>query len=123
MAITIRDAIRDLPNRFQANNEKINNLERERSDLLHYAELVNLNAAKGFEYYKDVQKVEQKRRKLKDENEQLRHIVPILSKWRDRLKQLDNAVGDIKKSKVHLDKRSYKCRVRKDLENKINRSR
>lgn len=120
IAVTIRDAIRDLPNRFHSNEADIAKLERERSDLLHMAELVDLNAFEGFQLYKEIQKVERARRKLKDENEHLKHLVPFLTKWRDRLKQLDQIVGDIRKTKSQLENRSYRCRVRKDLEEKIN---
>lgn len=120
IAVTIRNAVRDIPNQFHKNNEMINKLERERSDLLHYAELVDLNASEGYQLYKDIQDVEKKRRVLKDENEQLQHLAPIVRKWRDRLKQLDHAVGDIRKVKNKKENRLYRCRVRKDLENKIN---
>lgn len=120
IAVTIRNAVRDIPNQFHKNNEMINKLERERSDLLHYAELVDLNASEGYQLYKEIQDVEKKRRVLKDENEQLQHLAPIVRKWRDRLKQLDHAVGDIRKVKDKKENRLYRCRVRKDLENKIN---
>src|SRR5699024_116405 len=117
---TIRDAVRDVPKEYRLNCEAISDLEKERIDLLHYAELVDLNAVEGFHLYKDIQRVEQERRKIKDENDQLRHINNIVSKWRDWLGPLDYAVGNVRKAKQHLEDRSYRCRVRKDLEGRIN---
>lgn len=120
VAATIRNAVRDFPVKYHKNKEKIAQLERERIDLLHFAELVDLNASEGFRLYKEIQDVEQERRILKDENEQLKHIEPILRKWRDWLGQLDQAVKGIYNEKKKIENRSYRCRVRKDLEDRIN---
>lgn len=119
-ALIIRNAVRDIPNTFHENCDKISKLERERLDLIHMAEMCDLNVVEGFKLYKEIQRVSKERRKLKDENEQLQHLVPILKKWRNRLSQLDHAVGDVRKAKSNIETRQYRCRVRKDLEKKIN---
>lgn len=77
-AITIRDAIKHLPERYENNQKEINQLEKERTDLLHMAELVDLNAVDGFRLYKEIQRVERDRRERKDENELLKNLYPTL---------------------------------------------
>lgn len=120
ISITIRDAIRDLPKRYESNENDIKNLESEINDLMHLMELVDLNARDGFKAYKELQRVQQERRKIKDENEELKHLYPALKGLRDRVGQFDNAVGGIRKTRSYLEKRKYRCRIRKDLENRIN---
>lgn len=118
--VLIRNTIRDFPNRYHENNKRIKEIEEETMDLLHLIELTTFNAAEGYKIAKRIKEIRQERRRLKDENEQLKHIEPILTKWRDRLQQLDKVVGDIRKAKMNKVNRSYRCRVRKDLQSKIN---
>lgn len=118
--ITIRDAIRDIPKRYSDNLEQINKLEKEENDLLHYIELVNLNAVEGFKAYKELQKVRKERRVYKDENELLKHVQPVLSNMKGHLRLLDNAIGNVRQTEKHLENRIYRVRVRKDLDKVIN---
>ncbi|WP_339179276.1 hypothetical protein [Oceanobacillus sp. FSL W7-1293] len=118
--ILIRDAIRDIPKQYNMNAERIRALEKERIDLLHLIELVDLNAREGYKVYKELQSLQKERRKLKDENELLKHVKQSFSNMKGQLKHLDKAIGDIRNEKINLDKRSYRCRSRKDLEKIIN---
>ncbi|MEK4305878.1 hypothetical protein [Oceanobacillus sp. FSL K6-0251] len=118
--IIIRDAIRDIPKQYNANADRIRELERERIDLLHLIELVDLNAREGYKVYKELQSLQKERRKMKDENELLKHVIQSFSNMKGQLKHLDKAIGDIRNEKINLDKRSYRCRSRKDLEKIIN---
>lgn len=118
--ITIRDAIRDIPKRYSDNLEHITKLEKEENDLLHYIELVNLNAVEGFKAYKELQKVRKERRVYKDENELLKHVQPVLSNMKGHLRLLDNAIGNVRQTEKHLENRIYRVRVRKDLDKVIN---
>ncbi|WP_205634394.1 hypothetical protein, partial [Oceanobacillus sp. E9] len=63
-----------------------------------------------------------KRRVLKDQNEELKHVVPVLKSMNGKLKDLDTAVGGVRKSKEGLKVRMYRCRRRNDLEMVINGS-
>lgn len=121
--ITIRDAIRDIPKRYSDNLEHITKLEKEENDLLHYIELVNLNAVEGFKAYKELQKVRKERRVYKDENELLKHVQPVLSNMKGQLRLLDNAIGNVRQTEKHLENRIYRVRVRKDLDKVINGAR
>lgn len=119
-AITIRDAIRDLPKQFEGNAEKIAQLEKEQTDFLHLIELTDLNAYEGFKAYKEIQRVQRERRILKDENEQLKHLYPALQGLKGQLNRFDKSVKEIRKTKEYFTKRTYRCRARTDLENIIN---
>jgi len=118
--ILIRDAIRDIPKQYNANAERIRELEKERIDLLHLIEFVDLNAREGYKVYKELQSLQKERRKMKDENELLKHVIQSFSNMKGQIKHLDKAIGDIRNEKINLDKRSYRCRSRKDLEKIIN---
>ena len=119
-AIIIRDAIKDIPKRYSDNIDKIARLEQERSDILHLIELSKFNAYEGFKLAKELQKVQQERRKLKDENSLLKHLQPIMKNMKDKAPKLDNSIGEIRKVKNNMENRLYRCRVRKDLQEKIN---
>lgn len=120
VAIVIRDAIRDIPKTYEKNAEQIRRLEEESDDLTHYMELVNLNASEGFQAYKDYQRVRRERRALKDENELLKHLYPIVKGFKNKANQIDSALHGIRKSKRYLKHRTYNCKRRKDLEPVIN---
>jgi len=119
-ATLIRDAIRDLPKRYEENANEIKNIEKQITDYLHYIELVDLNASEGFRAYKELQAIQKERRRLKDDNELLKHIYPALKSLRNNLSQFDKAIGGIRKTKRHLEKRTYRCRSAKNLQEKIN---
>ncbi len=118
--ITIRNAIRDLPQRYSDNLEHITKLEKEENDILHYIELVNFNAYEGYKASDDLQKVRKQRRIYKDENELLKHIQPVLTNMKSQIRHLDDALGNVRHSKRNMENRSYKVRVRKDLDKAIN---
>lgn len=120
IAVDVRNTVQDIPKIYKANNDRLNKLQGEITDLTHLIELVDLNAVEGFKIYKQLQKVLQERRKLKDENELLKHLGPVFSEWGNKIGNLNDAIGNIRNQKKTLEARSYQCRIRKDLENKIN---
>lgn len=119
LAVVLRNTIRDIPKRFDYNVNEISKLEKEVIDLEHVIELTNFNAAEGFKLAKQIQEARQKRRKLKDENEMILSLNRTLSNMKDHVPQLDQVIGDIRKVKSNQENRSYKCRVRKDLQEKF----
>ncbi|MDM8100957.1 hypothetical protein [Oceanobacillus oncorhynchi] len=120
IAVDVRNTVQDIPKIYKANNERLSKLQGEITDLTHLIELVDLNAVEGFKVYKQLQGVLQERRKLKDENELLKHLGPVFSDWGNKIGSLNSAIGDIRNQKKSLGARLYQCRVRKDLENQIN---
>lgn len=119
-AVIIRDAIRDIPKQFDDNKTRITEIENEIMDVEHYLEFCRFNAFEGWEYANQIKELRIERRKLKDENDELRHVVGLMQEMKKKAVQFDNAIGNIRKSKGNRIKRSYRCRVRLDLQNKIN---
>lgn len=120
LARLIGQAIRDIPKKYYANIEAIKLLEKETLDLMHYTELIDLNAREGYKLYKEMQRVRRERRKLKDENEELKHLVPEFTNMKNKADKFNKAAGEIKTARKTREERSYRCRVRRDLENIIN---
>lgn len=119
IATLIRDSIRDLPTKHKHNQDEILKLEQEKQDLLHFIEFNNVGTVQSHKIYKDLQDNRQQRRVLKDENELLDPLVETLRKFRNQLSELDRVVGDIRKRKNVHETRTYKCRVREDLQDKM----
>lgn len=120
IAVTIRDAIRDIPKRYSDNAERIRQIEDEIMDWQHYLEFVKFNAYEGYEVARRIKEIRQERRMLKDENEELKHIVGELTNMKNRKNAFDKAIGNIRKAKTSRINRGYNCRARKDLQERIN---
>lgn len=118
-AVFIRDCIRDIPERHKQNKDELEQIRKEELDLLHLIELTNMNASEGFKAYKELQKVLQRRRKLKDENELLTPLAETIRKFKGNLAELDKIIGDIRRIEASQGNRMYKCRVRTDLQDKF----
>lgn len=115
----MRDAIRDIPERHKQNNIEIHRLQGEQQDLLHFIEFQNVGTVQSHKIYKDLQRVRQKRRELKDENELLEPITECIKKFRNHISGLDQVVGEIRKLQNKQKVRSYKCRERHDLQDQF----
>lgn len=118
-AVFIRDCIRDIPERHKANFDRVGQLDEEMQDLAHLMEFADLNASEGYKAYKEMQRNRRERRKLKDENALLEPLANTVKKFKQQLSELDKVIGDIRKEQNFQATRSYKCRVRKDLQIKI----
>ncbi|MEC5422089.1 hypothetical protein QGM71_01100 [Virgibacillus sp. C22-A2] len=118
-ATFIRDAIRDIPKQFDYNGKAQSKLDKERQDIMHYMEFCNLNASDGCKAYKDFQRVSKERRKHKNENELLAEINNIFIKLKPHINELDQAIGSLRKVKTNQNNRTYKCKVRNDLQDKF----
>jgi len=113
--ITVRNAIRDLPERYKANHDEIGKLDQETQDLLHLAEFKDLDVRRGFRMYKELQKVRKRRRELKNENELIAPVIDIFKEYSKRLDELNRAIGTIRNKKKLQKDRHYTFKVRKDL--------
>ncbi|GGJ48839.1 hypothetical protein [Virgibacillus salexigens] len=56
---------------------------------------------------------------LKNENELLVHLINATQNMQKHLKELNKAIENIQEEKRKQQKRTYRCRVRKDLQNKF----
>ncbi|WP_182200115.1 hypothetical protein [Paraliobacillus salinarum] len=118
-AIFIRNAVRDVPDRLNTNNAQLTKINQEIQDLMHVVEFSSFNASDGYRLAKDLKIARKKRRELKNELELLEPLVSVLKKFRNNLQEMDKAVGEIRKVKALQQSRTYKCRVREDLQIKL----
>lgn len=118
---SLRNMIRDIPDRFKYNKEEIKELEDEQNDLLHMAEFANFNAFQGYKIASQIQQVRRRRRELKNENELIEPMLPMLKKLKGDLHNMDNIIGEVRKRSDVQKVRIYNCRVRKDLQDSINK--
>lgn len=86
---------------------QLSNADKEISDLLHYIEFCNLNAAQGYKAYKMIKERRIKRRSIKNELDVLNII---LSK-----KISETATDEIEKAILVMDNRKYEPRIMKEL--------
>lgn len=89
--------------------EELSFVDRELSDINHYIEFCNLNAAQGYKAYKMIKDRRIKRRSIKNE---LQVVDIILSK-----KICENATDEIQKAIAGMDQRTYEPRVLNELFN------
>lgn len=86
---------------------QLSKVDQELSDVNHYIEFCNLNAAQGYKAYKMIKERRIKRRSIKNE---LQIIEIILSK-----KISETATDEIQKAIAGMDRRTYEPRVLNEL--------
>lgn len=89
--------------------QQLSKVDQELSDVNHYIEFCNLNAAQGYKAYKMIKDRRIKRRSIKNE---LQVVDIILSK-----KICENATDEIQKAIAGMDQRTYEPRVLNELFN------
>lgn len=87
--------------------EELSFIDRELSDINHYIEFCNLNAAQGWKAYKMIKERRIKRRSIKNE-------IQILNIILDK-KISDTVTNEILESMSKMDKRTYEPRVMNEL--------
>lgn len=114
---SVREVYVNLPRRYEQLEKDLKKLDMETQDILHLMELKNLNLHHGFMTYKDLQRVRQERRKVKDEMEMLEPILE-LNKYAGKPveKHLNKHLGEVRKVALSQQGRSYRMRVRDDLQ-------
>ena len=120
IAVTIRNAIKDIPSHYDWNMNRIEQIQNETDDLIHMLELTNFNASEGYKISRRLKEIRMERRILKDENDLLRPMVGELTNMKNKKGVWDAVVGNVRKVKAGKRKRFYKCKHRIDLQDKIN---
>lgn len=87
--------------------QQLSKIDQELSDVNHYIEFCNLNAAQGYKAYKMIKDRRIKRRSIKNE---LQVVDIILSK-----KICETATDEIQKAIAGMDQRTYEPRVLNEL--------
>jgi hypothetical protein len=118
-AMLLRSVIFDTPKAYENNKLAIELCEKEIIDIEHVIELTSFNASRGYSLAKDIKDVRTRRRELKDQNELLGPLVEIVNRMKSFQNDLNKAIGDIRRIKQKHENRSYKMRVREDLQEEV----
>ncbi len=121
LATTLRFIIQEAPKRLEANVNDVSVCDREIIDIEHVLELTNFNASEGYNYARAIQTVKKRRRRLKDEIELLTPLVEAIKELTVKQGELNRMIGEVRKVKMNHDKRTYRMRVRHDLQPVIDR--
>lgn len=97
----------DALHRKEELREELSFIDKELSDINHYIEFCNLNAAQGWKAYKMIKERRIKRRSIKNE-------IQILNIILDK-KISDTVTNEILESMSKMDKRTYEPRVMNEL--------
>lgn len=112
----LRTILFETPKLYENNKQEIELCEKEIMDIEHVIELTNFSASRGCNLAKEIKKVRIRRRDLKDQNELLSPLVEVVNRLRTCQNDLNKAIGDIRRIKQKHECRSYKMRVREDLQ-------
>lgn len=114
-----RSVIFDTPKVYENNKISIELCEKEIIDIEHVIELTAFNASRGYALAKEIKDARIRRRELKDQNELLGPLVEVVQRMRSFQNDLNKAVGDARRIKQKQLNRSYKMRVRQDLQEEV----
>lgn len=115
----LRTIIMETPKMYENNKLSIEMCEKEIIDILHLIELTSFNASRGYALAMEIQEVRIRRRGLKDQNELLAPLVEVVSRMKSFHNDMNKAIGDVRRIKQKQENRSYKMRVREDLQEEV----
>jgi prefoldin subunit 5 len=118
-AMILRGIITEAPKILESNTEEIKLLEQEIMDIEHVLELKPFNASKGYSYARQISEARKRRRVLKDQIEQIRPLVEVLRRPKITEHELNKAIGEIRRVKRLHEGRTYRMRVRGDLQDEL----
>lgn len=118
-ALLLRTIIMETPKTYENNKLAIEMCEKEIIDIEHVIELTSFHAARGYALAKEIQEVRIRRRKLKDQNELLAPLVEVVNRMKSFHNDMNKAIGDIRRIKQKQENRSYKMRIREDLQEEV----
>lgn len=117
--ISVRQVFVYYPKEYEKKEEALKKCDQEIQDLMHVIELSNFNAYQGFDLAKQLQKVRNERRVIKDEIELLKSVKELLSYGKPTEKNLNKIIGEVRGIQRRQEVRTYKMRVREDLQEMI----
>lgn len=112
----VRNIFIDLPKQFDLVHDEYKKADQETQDLLHALELGNLNAIEMTKVAKELKEVRKRRRHLKDELEVLREVRNFATNGKLKEYHIDMAIGKVRTIYEKRERRTYKMRVRSDLQ-------
>lgn len=99
--------LRNAQKQFDGNCENIGLTDRETQDILHKIEFDNFNASSGFILAKKLQNVRQERRRLKDDNFILNHLLSFIAKNKNLMQDLQKAINNVIEAEKMQNERQY----------------
>lgn len=115
----VRDVYVNFPKLHVQLQEDLKRLDDEAQDLLHLIELTNNNAAEGYKLYMELKTNRKERRVVKDQLELLAPILEINKFGKPAPKNIDRCIGDVRSVKKKHNGRTYRMRVRTELQDKL----
>ena len=100
---------------YQRIYEEIGKCDLEVCDILHDIELTSFNACEGYKMAKEIQKVRQRRRELKDKKSEILIIKETVEKIRPTIQKLQGEITNIEEKQEFQLHRIYTPRIRTDL--------
>jgi hypothetical protein len=116
---SVRDVFVNYPRRVTSNQEELRKIDDEIQDVLHMIEFGNFNASDGFKFAKDLQRLRNDRRKIKDDLELLKPIEEFIAFVKPTEKNINSTIGELRKVMNVHKTRVYKMRVRTDKQDFI----
>lgn len=114
--LIVREIYVGIPKRYEEVQRLIKTCELEIDDLQHVMEFASLSASQGFEIYRQMKDVRQRRRHLKNELEILEVIKRLQTVGKPSEKILNQTMGDVRRILNNQENRCYSMRIRKDLQ-------
>lgn len=111
----LRDIIAEAPRIYEENERKIEQYDKESSDLLHAIELLPFNDELGSRYVVEIRENRQSRRRRKDQNLLLKPLVDYIRSRPKMLQELRDIHRETEKVVRMLEDRSYYPRIRMEL--------
>ena len=113
--IATRNVLVEYPKRYKSLQEELSKIDSERSDLLHVIELGSLNAVQRVRLAGELRDLSIKRRLVKNDIELLKEVTHFAENGVTP-GRLNNLIGTIRQVLQKQEKRSYRLRVRNDLQ-------
>lgn len=111
---SVRRIFFEYPRQLQSAKEKLEHNRQELLDVEHVFEFGSINGPDTMKLSKIYKDLRRERRELKDEMGALRVIEHLSNRVPE--KEVTDPIGEIRNLKENQDNRSYRMRVRKDLE-------
>lgn len=108
----------DIKTTYEYNLKNLTDLDMELQDLQHEIELSTFTASAGYKLAKELKKVRQERRKVKDENDTMKFLYDYLivnANYKTMPNDFNRVRNEIKKENEKKNNRFYIPRIRTDM--------
>lgn len=114
----VRDVYVNYPKQLELLREELSKYEQEKQDILHVIEFGTLDAVKASDMRKELKRVLDKRRKTKKDIELLEEVRKFTER-KPNEHVINTTIGNIRRVITTQGRRSYRMRVRSDLQDLI----